>query len=294
MNTVSRHTDAPGMLLRDSIKKFTRGLGKIKPPAHTFRWAHERISDGHPSILSEYFKVRRRSNIPQTRFIGSHLYHRVVLSEGANGKGHTWDQAHASGIMELAERFSCHRYLNNPLSYRLAPLRHLFDDHAVPKDLYSNFGSQQSNRVNLTNELLDARVRWYDIYDMEGNRRKIPMSVLCFLVLGSNGMASGNSREEALLHGISEVIERHCSTHILTRRLPTPTIDQTSITNPITKGLIRRFEALGHSILIKNFSFGLGIPVVAVVRKIDRTHAIVTVGVASNSDEALNRALPEN
>ncbi|TAM38445.1 hypothetical protein EPN54_04255, partial [bacterium] len=47
-------------------------------------------------------------------------------------------------------------------------------------------------------------------------------------------------------------------------------------------------------IFIKDFSLGIGLPIIGVVRKMDESSCIVTAGVATTREEALIRALTEN
>jgi tetratricopeptide (TPR) repeat protein len=47
-------------------------------------------------------------------------------------------------------------------------------------------------------------------------------------------------------------------------------------------------------VLLRDFSFGIGIPVVGIIRSVDDKHCYMTAGAASSRDEALIRALTEN
>ena len=75
--------------------------------------------------------------------------------------------------------------------------------------------------------------------------------------------------EEALLQAICEVIERYCTATIELQRLATPTIETSTITSPIAQDLLERLRFDGKEILVKDFSLGLGLPVIGVVRTAD-------------------------
>jgi ribosomal protein S12 methylthiotransferase accessory factor len=107
-------------------------------------------------------------------------------------------------------------------------------------------------------------------------------------------MASGNTLEEALSHGICEVIERHCKIVVRESKLATPTINQSSIQSPIIRELLNKFEALNQKVILKDFSLGMGIPVIGAIRGKSTGKYFITVGAAPNREEAIIRALIEN
>jgi ribosomal protein S12 methylthiotransferase accessory factor len=81
----------------------------------------------------------------------------------------------------------------------------------------------------------------------------------------TNGLASGNSREEALIHGICEVVERDHSAffqikqqfapYMASTRLRLETIDDAGVID-----LIRRVENAGLSITVWDMATDLGLP----------------------------------
>lgn len=282
------------VVLRNRFKTFTSGVHRQVPPAKTRRWALNRVRDIKPGILDSVLRVKTPSGIPQTRFVGSPEYRRVVLSEGANGKGHSWDQAYASGIMEFAERYSCLRYLNSSGSCFLSGLGKSAASVDISYDLYANFMAGKYSHIPIDRELADFKVRWYRAYDLNGRESFFPLQLLGYMLLGSNGMASGNSLEEAVFHGICEVVERHCITVIQDGRKALADLDQNTIRCAIARRLIGDFTKLGQKVHIKDLSLDTGLPVVGVIRPVDRSNCVVTAGVASSRDEALIRALTEN
>lgn len=77
----------------------------------------------------------------------------------------------------------------------------------------------------------------------------------------SNGLASGNSPEEARLHALCEVVERHGL--YLARKEPHRIVplDVDSVENPFCRGLIERFRDAGFRLALYDITWELGVPV---------------------------------
>jgi len=253
-------------------------------------------------ILKGYREVPRPSGMPQYRVMGTDHYQRVINvclkspGQGSNGKGHFKEQALASGLMELVERYSCCKYIldnrnvDNLYSFKDLKSGNLFQ----LEDLYANLTDKSQRGILKEEEIETARIRWYDGYSLSGKKVRLPLNLILRFLEGTNGMAAGNSLEEALLHGICEVIERHCVSLIELSKLTTPRINSSTVNSPIAQKLIKRFQSLGHAVFIRDFSLGTGLPVIGVVRKINKTSCLMTAGAATTADEALIRALAEN
>lgn len=284
------------MRIHDSIKSFNNGINKVLSPAETYRAAHEKISNMHPSILDTFFQVKRPSGIPQYTFVGSERYLEVTSYPCAFGKGHTREQALASGIMELVERYSCHGFLDDKDRSKIASFKTMLNDTNLfqQQDFLSTFFKNVAEEVPFSEEIINTRIRWYEGYTIRGEKLYLPTGLSHRFLHGSNGMASGNSFEEALLQGVCEVIERQCKTLVFVDRRETPLIDISTIDHPVARKLISKFRALGQDVLIRDFSFGMGVPVVGVIRPVDGNHCYITAGAATSRYEALIRALTEN
>jgi ribosomal protein S12 methylthiotransferase accessory factor len=77
----------------------------------------------------------------------------------------------------------------------------------------------------------------------------------------SNGLASGNSPEEARLHALCEVVERHGL--YLARKEPHRIVplDVDSVTSPFCRRLIERFRDAGFRLALYDITWELGVPV---------------------------------
>ncbi len=283
--------------LKDSLKAFyDGGVSKHIPPDLTFQYALNRMERLPRPILARYFEVEAPSGIPQFVFVGTEHFREYVASAVlTNGKGHSESQALASGIMEMTERYSCYKHCSpgNPHVVMISALDALQNNPFRTEDLFSLLNPTGGIRSDYDDEVRRARLALYQGYVLDGRAAYLPLSFLRYLS-GTNGMAAGNTLEEALLHGICEVVERHCLAMVRQKRLPTASLQWTSIGNPVARDLMERLRKKSRGLLVKDFSLGWGIPVIGLVRKVDEKNCLVTAGVASSPDEALVRALTEN
>ncbi|TAM41264.1 hypothetical protein EPN54_02015 [bacterium] len=281
------------MIIKDCFKDYNdKAISKVVPPEVTCRRVLKKLNNLAPSILAYYIELRTQLDIPQIRVVGTDDYQAFARSMGQNGKGHSRTQALASGLMELVERYSCGKYLKNGISL-VSSFKNL-ELKGNPFRLEDILKYPRLTERKAKKELETAKISWYRGYTLEEEEVYIPMNLIRYLLEGSNGMASGNSFEEALLHGICEVIERHFIALIEERKIKTPFIDKTTVNLPAARYLINKAEVLGQKIYIKDFSLGFGMPVIGVIRKTTRDTCTITVGVATDRDEALTRALTEN
>lgn len=281
--------------MKSSFKKFCDGgVSKVFSPHKTCKNVLKKLKNIDPSLLGSYKEIIRPSRIPQYRIHGTEYFREITGQAGSNGKGHSKEQALASGLMEFVERYSCLNFLNSKKTVTLATFSEFQNNPYKLRDLYSHFLNEKQVKILSDRQVRHAKIRWYQGYTLKGDPVHLPAQLLKFILQGTNGMASGNSLEEALSHGICEVIERHVKTLLEVKRLKTPFIDISTIDCPIAHKLIDRFQSLGYTVFIKDFSLNLGLPIIGVVRKIKKNECVVTVGVATSRREALVRALTEN
>jgi YcaO-like protein with predicted kinase domain len=114
-------------------------------------------------------------------------------------------------------------------------------------------------------DLYSGAPRWLplDIVDMDGERSEL--SGVC---KNTNGLASGNSVEEAMFHALCELVERDATT--LWEFLPADpalatAVDPADFANPIIDGLVAQIVASGMTLRLFDQTSDLGIPVVMAV-----------------------------
>ncbi|WP_347489110.1 YcaO-like family protein [Desulfoscipio sp. XC116] len=128
-----------------------------------------------------------------------------------------------------------------------------------------------------------------------GDLYYMPVSILR-AIYGSNGTCAGNTREEALLQGLSELFERHANVRIITERLTPPTIPEWYLRRyERLYGIIRQIESKGnYKLIIKDCSLDSGFPVIAsVLINLDARAYVVKFGAHPVFEIALERTLTE-
>lgn len=239
------------------------------------------------------------------------------------GKGMTPELARASAHAELAERFSgglfypafeeqvrfnmpalYGRQVNRFLNYEWLDgyvHRHqndLKEDHLSIEALLCNQPHLYPTDIEKIKESQMAR-HWVDGYSLLQEKSvKVPINFVAY-INASNGMAAGNTLEEALVQAACEVFERYTQIQIIKPEEQIPTIDKESLENDRLRSMIAFYESENVEILLKDFSMGGLIPAIGVLYinhnlKPGRLeHKMLVPGVSFNMDEALSRCLTE-
>jgi len=120
---------------------------------------------------------------------------------------------------------------------------------------------------------------------------------LQYLLMGTTGMAAGNTIIEAINQGLSEIIERHVQKHFYWENLKPVQLDLDMIKEMSVelKTIIDKLIEKNTEIRIYDFSFQTGLPVICVlmIYKTDMTHHI-TFGSFPVLEIAIERCLTES
>jgi ribosomal protein S12 methylthiotransferase accessory factor len=112
----------------------------------------------------------------------------------------------------------------------------------------------------------------------------------------SNGLASGNHEAEAQVHALCELVERDAITLWRTRDVGAATvITLRTVTHPLCRALIERFEIAGLSVLLHDATTDIGLPVVLCTVFDERAEPALQMGMGCHPsrDVAISRALTE-
>ena len=224
----------------------------------------------------------------------------------AQGKGVTIEAAKASAAMECLE---LHHAEHVSLAVQIISRTELARRGATVVDV-ERLAKRQNSRFHS-----DLRIPWIvgsgarsgiptlvplEMVDMDCVRPRA-YTTGCFYG-GSNGLASGNCREEAIAHGLLELVERDAKSlwwHLGADRQAATQIDPASVDDPVAVDLIARFEAAGVGVAIWDMTSDLDIAtfrVAAIDRNIHEYRRLsVTAGHGCHLDRgvALIRALTE-
>jgi len=210
------------------------------------------------------------------------------------GKGATRTQARASAMMEAFERYSAER----------KPEDETFTAHPEDCD-----GLDPESLILPGSTDLKSELEWINAENLTGDEEvPVPANAVfhpynppegCMSLFRSNtnGLASGNAREEAIFHGLMEVIERDAWSLFEARRGPKVEVDCSGTDNDIISGLLEKFHAAGVEVTLVDLTADTGVATVAAVADdtVLRDPALLTIGVGTHLDPeiAVIRALTE-
>ena len=249
--------------------------------------------------------VTRVAEITHLDRIGIPVYSaiRPDAAEGAvsiyAGKGATKPQAKASAMMESFERYSAELSEEHKQKFVCGVFEGSVDEYLSP------------NSLILPNLLFDpetSEMEWIKSTNLKDNRIVLvpanavyhPYSTentVKIFQSNTNGLASGNNIEEAVFHGIMEVVERDAWSIFESKRQQKPEINCENTNNEIIKNLLAMFHEEGIKVKLVDLTADIKITTVAAVSDdtILKDPALLTLGVGTHLDPevAVIRALTE-
>lgn len=228
-----------------------------------------------------------------------YISHDDDSSIGTNGKGMNRQYAMASGYAEFMERFQ-NRVIVYPNPANIGAECRFYPDEQ-PYSFNHDEAIEQVRRFvprvlppeGLKAEKLEGMaLPFYHVNT--GKVEAVPCSLIRW-VNGSNGMAAGNIREEALVQGFCEIFERYCIQEMYRRKIVPPDMPRTEFEGT---DVLRRLDVLrdryGMDYSIKDYSLGEGFPVLGLLLyNRDRTKYILHLGADLNPLVALERCFTE-
>ena len=231
-----------------------------------------------------------------------------LLGSSSAGKGSTDEQARASALGEALERYSGRFGGEEPR--RRGALCELTDT-ALHPNAEMGFSETQYLRRLRWNETAPsfrtrvpepfdpaAQIDWSPVWSLTHQRERLLPTSLCyfgafvpgrqFCVPESTGSAAGNTIEEAILHGLLELIERDHVALWWYNRVSAPGVDLDSLSDPWLECLRTHVAEQGRELWALDLTADLGIPV-AVMLVTSRDGSRIGMGCAAHLD--LGRAV---
>ena len=252
--------------------------------------------------------ITRIADITDLDRIGLPIYTaiRPTAEEGAvsiyGGKGISKDHAKASAMMEGFERYSAERQdSDETIIATLDEIRNYGEpvDHKslnLPKEFEKKGIDDLSLEWSKSKDIISGKEYYiptnavYHPYTHENNIQSLFKS-------NTNGLASGNILEEAILHGMLEVIERDAWSIFELTHKNYAQIDLESIESEIIRDIIDKFESEGIRIKLMDFTADIKIPTIAASADdtITKDAGLLTLGMGTHMDPevAVLRALTE-
>ncbi len=286
------------MKLKRVKKGFSDDLDKVKRPEETVALVKKRLQHLGEDILTKTIRIDSgRLDIPVFISICGQDAIRTIGTQKQMGKGSSPEQAEASALMELIERYSFFSFMKSG-KFKMAKYPEIDENALGISSFLVSVHDKETESSKARKALELVPLRWVKAYNLtRGEDQYIPIDWF-YIINEYNGPAAGNSIEEAILQGLCEVVERHVGSVITHDRLVTPTIDPHSVTYPTAVKLLNKYSSNGISLVLKDFSLNTGIPTVAVLAYDPSTfphksEIVFTAGTTPDPSKSLCRALTE-
>jgi putative methanogenesis marker protein 1 len=266
------------LVLSPCRKLYSRETQRAAPPEETLLRAEGKLPAAG---------ITRIADITQLDRVGIPVFSciRPTAEMGAvsvyNGKGATPLAARVSAMMEGIERYSGEAGDHEIQYARYEELKER-TNVLDPQDLILPFSADTSGILP-----------WVPGYDLaEGEDVMVPAQAV-FHPLSSpypplfrtstNGLASGNTQEEAIFHALTEVIERDAWSLVETMRNAGPRI--TGADGDMVADLLGRFRRAEIDVHLRDITSDLGIPTIAAVADdtLLKDPALLTIGMGTHT-----------
>ena len=278
------------MILRSCIKKYKTDTHRAFSPEETLEMIATRM---------EIAGITRVSVITNVDRIGNPVFSSIRPSADKgvisvyNGKGATPAEARVSAMMEGIERYSAEVH-----------------DQKLRVETFSNLKAET--------EAVDPRslaipqeadpqmaIPWVCGYDLMGEEEvmvpasggfhPLPKESPQLFRTNTNGLASGNVLEEAVFHGLSEVIERDAWSLVEAVKDTGPLVS--GVVDGLAAELLEKFERAEVEVRIKDITSDIGVPTIAAasddLRLKDPALLTIGMGTHTSAEVAVLRALTE-
>jgi ribosomal protein S12 methylthiotransferase accessory factor len=234
---------------------------------------------------------------------------RSGLNGGSFGKGSTAEQAEASALMEAIERYSgifqgdeirvTRRFTDFPQGDAILSndVQHFSEAQFASRH---NHDSEDSHQVSEPIDPSD-KLEWSPVWSLRDQRfRYLPTGLLYFFYqdfhTDSNGCAAGNTREEAIVQGFLELVERDAYAIWWYNRVRRAEVDLSEFDDAYIRDIKTQFADHGRRIWVLDVTSDLGVPAyVAIMHWMQDGKENIEFGSGAHFDRriALLRSLTE-
>ncbi|MCX6696903.1 MAG: YcaO-related McrA-glycine thioamidation protein [Methanoregula sp.] len=210
-----------------------------------------------------------------------------------NGKGATVEESRISAIMEGIERYSSELHDRKII---LLPYMEMHAHGRVldPKDLILPEGADT-----------DRLIPWVEGFDIVNDEpifvpahavfHPLPPNYRQLFRTTTNGLASGNTREEAIFHALAEVVERDAWSLVEASRHTGPSV--VGVDDDTLLAMQKKFSDAQVEVIVRDITSDIGIPTMAAVADdvLLRDPTLLTIGIGTHTSAriAVMRALTE-
>ena len=284
------------MIELKSCPKYAPETGiRIKPPEET-------LSEVLPKLgiagLGEPEDITAKDDIGIPVFSVDRQHTALGRPKYYNGKGVTREQAEASAVMESIERYSAECQESDEVVYGTYEQALDVMPAVDPADLILPMWALDN--------LQGAEIAWTTGWDMfRGETVWVPACAVYYpykpdtdlqlFKYHTNGLAAGNTMEEAVLHATFELIERDAWSIADYRNTVVPDVEVDP--DSVPGKLLAKFAARGVEIHLKDLTCDTGVPTIGAAADdtLTRDPELLTIGVGThlNPEIAAVRAITE-
>ncbi len=287
------------IVLKDAFKRFTLDQDKIISPEETVKNFKDKLKRVDMDILEYTVRIDNgRLDIPIYFSSCGKDAVEIIGTKKQMGKGATPQQAEASAVMELAERFSFFSFCKNSKNFFVERYCNVAKN-AIGFEMIAQSVHDDSEDLDTARKIFETLpLKWTKAFNLTRNQEVVIPFSWFFTINEFNGPSAGNCVEEALSQGICEIVERHVSSIISQNRLKVPAISVNSATDPIIVEMIQKYRRAGVEVYLSDFSLDMGIPTVGALAYDPSTfpgksEIVWTAGTTPDPQKALSRALTE-
>jgi len=209
------------------------------------------------------------------------------------GKGATEIQAKVSSTMEAIERYSAEFDENSKLELIKEPENPInLDDLILPGGKSAEFSDISGIEWVKGTDIISGKT-----FEVPINSVVHPHDGKKLFRSNTNGLASGNSEEEAVFHGMLEVIERDAWSISELSKNTYKKVNVENSENPLISELLEKFKKAKINVILKDLTSEVGIPTIAAITDDDvlKDPALLCMGVGCHihPEIAVLRALTE-
>ncbi len=288
--------------MQDCFKNYTYDQDKACTPVETVDRFMNKLKEVDLDILKEVERIDTgRLDIPVYFSHTGKDALEIIGNKKQMGKGSTPEQSRASACMELGERFSFFSFIKNSNNFIVDTYANMKKQNypLLPLEKMLQSVHDTKNDIDFLEKLIaDIPIQWTWATNLNREQEVMVPFSWFFAINEFNGPSAGNTYEEAINQGISEIIERHVCALVSHKELKTPSIDIMSVNDQVSLQLIKKFTQNGIELYLNDFTLDTGIPTVAALA-IDRStfpdssEIVYTAGTTPNPEKALIRALTE-
>jgi ribosomal protein S12 methylthiotransferase accessory factor len=220
----------------------------------------------------------------------------------SQGKGLDLDAARASGVMESMESFLA-EHIQLPLKWGTRDDLAVQHNVATVEDLPVSASARSMDDMRIlwseSMELVSAEPVWIPFELVHTDYRRPAEAGSGYFLCSSNGLASGNTYLEAVVHGACEVIERDANAlwnRLTPEQRAATGVDPDSVSHGECRDLLRRYEEAAVDVAIWDMTTDIGLPAFYCQihgRQRHDSHSGAGAGCHLTRDVALLRALTE-